>query len=117
MAQALLAAGTIAVAVVVACVAATGKAERNAQTAATTAVQATAVPPTAATQKSGGKMNVQAAPDLAKRLARYRRVEMPFQSKGLTAREREMVVTLADAAGYLEDIYWRQVGSASAGAL
>jgi len=54
-------------------------------------------------------MKPQVAADLAKRLARYRRVEMPFQSKGLTAREKQMVVTLVDAAGYLEDIYWRQV--------
>ena len=54
---------------------------------------------------SGG---MQVAPDLAQRLAKFRRVEMPFHSAGLTAREKKMVDKLVDASRYLEDIYWRQ---------
>jgi hypothetical protein len=93
-------AGVLAFAGVLACVAAEAR----------TWVQAASVSPAASpTQKSGGKMKPQVATDLAKRLARYRRVDMPFQSKGLTAREQQMVKTLVDAAGCLEDIYWRQV--------
>ena len=49
------------------------------------------------------------APDLDRRLAKLRRVEMPFHSKGLTARERKLIEKLVDASRYLEDIYWRQV--------
>src|ERR1700681_425713 len=48
------------------------------------------------------------APDLAARLAKFRRVEMPFHSVGLTSREQQMVAKLVEASGYLEDIYWRQ---------
>ena len=54
---------------------------------------------------SGG---MQVAPDLAQRLAKFRRVEMPFHSAGLTAREKKLVGKLVDASRYLEDIYWRQ---------
>jgi len=48
------------------------------------------------------------APDLATRLAKFRRVEMPFHSASLSSRERQMVGKLVEASGYLEDIYWRQ---------
>jgi hypothetical protein len=48
------------------------------------------------------------APDLAQRLAKFKPVKMPFDSKGLTAREREMVDKLVDAAGLLDCVYWRQ---------
>jgi hypothetical protein len=54
---------------------------------------------------SGG---MQVAPDLAQRLAKFRRVDMPFHSAGLTVREKELVEKLVDACRYLEDIYWRQ---------
>ena len=47
-------------------------------------------------------------PDLAQRLAKFRRVDMPFHSAGLTAREKKLVAKLVDASRYLEDIYWRQ---------
>ena len=33
---------------------------------------------------------------------------MPFDSQGLTAREKQMVDKLVDAAGLLDCIYWRQ---------
>ena len=54
---------------------------------------------------SGG---MQVAPDLEQRLARFQRVQMPFNSAGLNAREKKMVGKLVDACRYLEDIYWRQ---------
>ncbi len=50
-------------------------------------------------------------PDLAARLGKFKRVKMPLQSAGLTRRERQMLEKLVDAAGYLEDIYWRQSDS------
>ncbi len=55
---------------------------------------------------SGG---MQVAPDLAQRLAKFRRVDMPFHSAGLTEREKKLVEKLVDASSYLEDIYWRQI--------
>ena len=52
-----------------------------------------------------GKLQV--APDLYKRMARYKAVPMPPPA-GLTAREQQMVDTLVDACHLLEDIFWRQ---------
>ncbi len=52
--------------------------------------------------------NLAVAPDLAKRVARFRRVKMPFNSKGLSLRERQMIGKLVDASGLLDCIYWRQ---------
>ncbi len=52
-----------------------------------------------------GKLQV--APDLYKRLARYRSVPMPPPA-GLTAREQQLVDKLVDACHSLEDIFWRQ---------
>ena len=48
------------------------------------------------------------APDLNERLAKFRRVPMPFHSEGLSARERALVKKLVEASQYLEQIYWRQ---------
>jgi hypothetical protein len=48
------------------------------------------------------------APDLDKRLAKFRRVRMPFNRTGLTAREQKLVRKLVEACGYLESIFWRQ---------
>jgi hypothetical protein len=47
-------------------------------------------------------------PDLASRVAKFKPVHMPFNSKGLDAREIKMVKKLVDAAGLLDCIYWRQ---------
>jgi hypothetical protein len=75
------------------------------------------VPPTSAqtshqpTSASAAKDAPSAAPvvpDLDQRLAKFRRVEMPFHSAGLTAREQKMVEKLVDASRYLEEIFWRQ---------
>ncbi len=52
---------------------------------------------------------MQVAPDLKHRLSRFRQVEMPFHSDGLSERDKEMVRKLVEACRYLEDIYWRQV--------
>jgi hypothetical protein len=48
------------------------------------------------------------APDLAQRLAKFKKVHMPFDSRGLTDREKQMVDKLVDASGLLDCIYWRQ---------
>jgi len=48
-------------------------------------------------------------PDLHQRLARFRHVQMPLHTGGLTSREQKMVAKLVDACRYLDDIYWRQV--------
>ncbi len=53
-------------------------------------------------------VSVAAAPDLDRRLARWRPVQMPFDSSGLSASERQMVGKLVDASRLLGDIYWRQ---------
>src|ERR1700733_9014973 len=47
-------------------------------------------------------------PDLAERVAKFKLVHMPFNSAGLSAREKEMVAKLVDASGLLDCIYWRQ---------
>ena len=48
------------------------------------------------------------APDLAERVAKFKLVHMPFNSAGVSAREKEMVAKLVDASGLLDCIYWRQ---------
>src|SRR5262249_53520390 len=48
-------------------------------------------------------------PDLDRRLARFRHVQMPFDAAGLAPRERKMIERLVDACRYLDSIYWRQV--------
>jgi hypothetical protein len=65
---------------------------------------ATSASPQAATPTS--KLVV--APDLAQRVAKFRPVKMPFNSQGLSDREKQLVGKLVDAAGLLDCIYWRQ---------
>jgi Peptidase family M49 len=48
------------------------------------------------------------APNLMKELAKFKPVQMPFDSAHLTARERQMVGKLVEACQDLESIYWRQ---------
>jgi hypothetical protein len=50
----------------------------------------------------------QVAPDLDQRLARFKRVEMPFTYEPFTAREHRLIDELIAASRDLEDIYWRQ---------
>lgn len=46
--------------------------------------------------------------DVAARLARWKNVDMPFHSAGLTDREKQMVGKLVEACRLLDDVYWRQ---------
>jgi hypothetical protein len=46
--------------------------------------------------------------DVAARLAKWKSVDMPFHSAGLTDRERQMVDKLVEACRLLDDVYWRQ---------
>ncbi|MEP6619812.1 MAG: Zn-dependent hydrolase [bacterium] len=46
--------------------------------------------------------------DLGPQLAKFRRVEMPFSTSGLSAQEVRMVRKLVVAAQYVDSIYWRQ---------
>jgi hypothetical protein len=52
--------------------------------------------------------NVKVVPDLNKRLAKFKAVEMPFRTAGLSAKEVKMVRKLVDAARMIDSIYWRQ---------
>jgi hypothetical protein len=70
----------------------------------------------AAAARSGAAPNAKSAstakpyvvPDLAERVAKFKLVHMPFNSAGLSAREKQMVAKLVDASGLLDCIYWRQ---------
>jgi hypothetical protein len=63
---------------------------------------------TGSAAKSGAPANLKVVADLEQRLARFRRVQMPFRAAGLSAREQQLVYKLVEACGYLESIYWRQ---------
>src|SRR5450631_2943906 len=63
---------------------------------------------TGSAAKGGAPANLKVAPDLAQRLAKFRRVQMSFRTAGLNAREQQLVRKLVEACGYLESIYWRQ---------
>jgi len=62
---------------------------------------------TGSAAKGAATAGLKVAPDLDKRLAKFRRVRMPFAA-GLTAREQKLVRKLVEACGYIESIYWRQ---------
>jgi hypothetical protein len=49
-----------------------------------------------------------AAESPTERLAKWKTVEMPFQSAGLSAQERQLVQKLVEACRLLDDVYWRQ---------
>src|SRR5262249_53798820 len=63
---------------------------------------------TGSAAKGAISAGLKVAPDLDKRLAKFRRVKMPFNRVGLTTREQKLVAKLVEACGYLESIYWRQ---------
>src|SRR5260221_5317059 len=48
------------------------------------------------------------APDLDRRIAQFKQVQMPFNATGLSARERQLVGELVAASQALERAYWRQ---------
>src|SRR5579864_9528424 len=58
--------------------------------------------------KATDPASVKVVPDLAKRVAKFRSVQMTFQSTGLTVNERKMVGKLVEACQALESIFWRQ---------
>jgi hypothetical protein len=58
--------------------------------------------------KKADPANVKVAPDLGRRVARFRSVHMPLPP-GLSVKERKLVGKLVEASEYLESIYWRQV--------
>jgi len=64
---------------------------------------------TSATTTGAASAGLQIAPDLAARLAKFRRVEMPFHSQGLSVREVKLLEKLVEASRSLEQIYWRQI--------
>jgi hypothetical protein len=47
-------------------------------------------------------------PDLAQRVAKFKRIKIPFHSQDLTHNQRKMIIKLVDAAGLLDCIFWRQ---------
>jgi hypothetical protein len=63
---------------------------------------------TGSASKGPTSAGLKVAPDLDKRLAKFRRVRMPFNRTGLTVREQKLVRKLVEACGYLESIFWRQ---------
>jgi hypothetical protein len=63
---------------------------------------------TGSAAKGPTSAGLKVAPDLDKRLAKFRRVRMPFNRTGLTVREQKLVRKLVEACGYLESIFWRQ---------
>ena len=80
------------------CVAGTNALSQSKQVSAMSATTASASAPS----------HLVVVPDLAQRVAKFRRVHMPFNSQGLTSSERQMIEKLVDAAGLLDCIYWRQ---------
>jgi len=55
-----------------------------------------------------GAMASAQTPGIAPRLAKWKNVEMPFHTAGLTDGERKMVDKLVEACRLLDDVYWRQ---------
>src|SRR6201984_2701159 len=63
---------------------------------------------TGSAAKGSAAASLKGTAGLPQRLARFRRVQMPFQTAGLSPREQQLVRKLVEACGYLESIYWRQ---------
>ncbi len=63
---------------------------------------------TGSAAKGAQSAGMKVAPDLDKRVERFREVRMPFDSAGLSVRERKLVEKLVEACHYLENIFWRQ---------
>jgi len=64
--------------------------------------------PRLAAAQSATSAKLAVAPDLAKQFAKFKSIRIPYDSKDLSAREKQMVEKLVDAAGLLDCIYWRQ---------
>src|SRR5579863_9871910 len=76
---------------------------------ATISAQKGHLPMTAPAANGSVSASIQVVPDLDQRLARFRRVEMPFHTTDLNPREVKLVEKLVDASRCLEEIYWRQI--------
>jgi len=63
---------------------------------------------TGSASKNGAPASLKVVPDLAERLAKFRRVQIPFRMAGLSAREVRLVQKLVEACNELESIFWRQ---------
>src|SRR5215204_4203501 len=46
--------------------------------------------------------------NIAAQLSKFKQVQMPAATEGLTAREKQLVQKLVDASRLIESIYWRQ---------
>jgi len=62
---------------------------------------------TGSAAKDGQPANLKVVPDLAERVAKFRRVQMPMPT-GLTETEQKMVDKLVEACRDLENVFWRQ---------
>src|SRR3981081_1787282 len=49
--------------------------------------------------KGGAPANLKVVPDLEQRVAKFRRVQMPFRTEGLSARDQQLVRKLVEACG------------------
>lgn len=49
-----------------------------------------------------------ATENIAAQLAKFRRVDLPYFTAGLSAKEQKLVQKLVEASRYIENIYWRQ---------
>jgi hypothetical protein len=52
--------------------------------------------------------SLQVAPDIDERLAKYKKVEMPFSYQDYSPRERKVIAEMVAASRDLENIFWRQ---------
>jgi len=80
----------------------------NAMPQSSAPVQSAPMPADKGSASRAAKQNLVVVPDLAERVAKFKRVEMPFNSHGLTDPEKKLVQKLVDASGLLECIFWRQ---------
>jgi hypothetical protein len=80
----------------------------NAMPQSSAPVQSAPMPADKGSASRAAKEKLFVVPDLAERVAKFKRVEMPFNSQYLTDREKKLVQKLVDASGLLECIFWRQ---------
>ena len=64
---------------------------------------------TGSAAKPSQPASLKVTPDLPRRLAKFRSVEMSLRGTELTADERKMVDKLVEACRFLEGIFWRQI--------
>ena len=63
---------------------------------------------TGSAAKGAVSTHVRVVPDIRERVAKWRRIQIPYHSATLSPQEQKMVEKLVDASRYLEDIFWRQ---------